>query len=97
MTHHEPIDRRGRGRWRIAMGGAAAVLLLIPFVAMQFTPEVAWDLADFATFGVMLVAACSAFELAVRLTERPAYRVLAGLALAGGFVLLWAQLAVGVF
>lgn len=97
MTHHEPIDRRGRGRWRIAMWGAAAVLLLLPLVAMQFTSEVAWDPADFAIFGVMLAVACGAFELAVRLTRQPAYRVLAGLALAGGFVLLWAQLAVGVF
>jgi hypothetical protein len=97
MTHHEPIDRRGRGRWRIAMWGAAAVLLLLPLVAMQFTPEIAWDQADFAIFGVMLAVACGTFELAVRLTHRPAYRVLAGLALAGGFVLLWAQLAVGVF
>ena len=79
------------------MWGAAAALLLLPYVAMRVTPEVAWDRADFAIFGVMLVAACSAFELAVRLTERPAYRVLAGLALASGFVLLWAQLAVGVF
>lgn len=97
MTQHEPVDRRARGRWRIAMWGAAAVLLLLPFVAMQFTPEVAWDGADFAIFGVMLAAACGAFELAVRRIDRVAYRVLAGLALAGGFVLLWAQLAVGVF
>lgn len=97
MTHHEPTDRRGRGRWRIAMWGAAAVLLLLPLVAMQFTPEIVWDQADFAIFGVMLAVACGAFELAVRLTHRPAYRVLASLALTGGFILLWAQLAVGVF
>lgn len=97
MARHEPIGRRGRGRWRIAMWGAAALLLLLPLVAMTFTPEVAWDEADFAIFGAMLVAACGAFELAVRLTDRPAYRALAGFALAGGFTLFWAQLAVGVF
>jgi len=79
------------------MWGAAALLLLIPLIAMQFTDEVAWDGADFAISGAMLVAACGAFELAVRTTDRPAYRAAAGLAIAAGFLLLWAQLAVGVF
>ena len=89
--------RIGRGRWRIAMWGGAALLLLLPLVAMQFTDEVAWSPADFLIFGAMLVAACGAYELAVRMTSRTAYRAAAGLTIAAAFLLLWAQLAVGVF
>jgi len=36
--------RRGN-RWRIAIWGSAAFLLLLPLVAMQFTGEVVWDTA----------------------------------------------------
>ena len=97
MTEQGDTDRGGGGRWRIAMWGGAALLLLLPLVAMQFTTEMDWGPADFLIFGAMLAAACAAFELAVRLTSRTAWRTAAGLAIAGGFVLLWAHLAVGVF
>jgi len=46
--------RRG-SRWRIAAWAAAALLLLLPLVAMQFTDEVVWDVADFAFAGALLV------------------------------------------
>jgi hypothetical protein len=36
--------RRG-SRWRLAIWGTAALILLLPLLAMQFTDEVAWDLA----------------------------------------------------
>jgi hypothetical protein len=35
---------------------------------MQFTEEVAWDLADFAIFGAMRVDAFGTYELAARVT-----------------------------
>jgi hypothetical protein len=43
---------------RIAIWGTAAFLLLLPWVAMQFTTEVNWTLFDFLVIGVMLLAAC---------------------------------------
>ena len=96
MTGSGHVDH-GRGRWRLAMWGGAAVLLLAPAVAMRFTREVDWGLADFAILAAMLIAACGAYELVVRATSRTAYRAAAGLAIAVAFLLLWAQLAVGVF
>ena len=54
--------------WRIAAWSAAALLLLLPLVAMQFTDEVHWTTADFVVFGAMLACAGGAFELAARMT-----------------------------
>ncbi|WP_437738769.1 hypothetical protein [Sorangium sp. So ce1335] len=87
--------RRGAG-WRIAVWGTAALVLLLPWVAMQFTEEVAWDLADFAIFGAMLVGACGTYELAARVTGNTAYRAAVGVALAAAFLLVWMNLAVGI-
>lgn len=82
-------------RWRRATWGAAAALLLLPWVAMRITDDMDWDAADFAIFGAMLVGACGAYELAARATGSRAYRAAVGVALAGAFVLVWMNLAVG--
>ena len=86
----------GKG-WRIAVWGGAAALLALPWAAMQVTGEVAWDAADFATFGLMLAGACVAWEVAMRVTGRRAYRMLAGLVILTAFLLAWLHLAVGLF
>ena len=89
-------DRRGN-RWRIAAWGAAAImLLLLPLFAMQVTDEVDWDVADFAVFGAMLVAAGGTFVLAARTTGNKAYRAAVGVTLAAAFLLLWVTGAVGI-
>lgn len=86
--------RRG-SRWSLLVWGAAAGLLLLPLVAMQFTHEVAWTAFDFAVFGTMLAVACGIFELAVRLSGSFAYRAGVGVAVVAGFLLVWVNLAVG--
>lgn len=50
------IGRRAR-RWRIAAWGTAALLLVLPLVAMQFTDEVDWDVAAHALFVTALAQA----------------------------------------
>ena len=82
-------------RWRVAVWGAAAFLLL-PLVAMQFTDEVDWDETDFIVIGAMLAVACGAFELAARMTGNRAYRAAVGVAIAAAFILVWMNLAVGI-
>jgi hypothetical protein len=91
-------NRSGRGgnSLRIAVWGTAAFLLLLPLVAMQFTKEVNWNLADFVVFGTMLVLACGTYELATRLTGNTAYRAAVGVAVAAAFLLVWMNLAVGI-
>lgn len=82
-------------RWRVVVWGGGACLLMLPGVAMQFTDELRWDAADFIAFGALLAAACGGYELAARHSAGHRYRLAAGLALATAFVLVWANLAVG--
>lgn len=81
--------------WRIMGWGTAAIVLLLPLIAMQFTDEVNWDVSDFIVFGAMLVTAGGAFELAARMTPNKAYLAAVGVALAAAFFLVWVNGAVG--
>ncbi len=74
----------------------SGLVLLLPLLAMQFTREVQWSAIDFALAWLLLFAAGGGVVLAAR-GLRGAWRgwVIALLLL--GFVLTWAQLAVGVF
>jgi hypothetical protein len=87
--------RRGRF-WRIAPWLIAALILLLPLVAMQFTDEVVWDETDFAVIGAMLFGACGAYELVARMTWNIAYRAAVGVAIVAAFILIWLNLAVGI-
>ena len=60
---------------RVAL--VTTAVLLVPFVAMQFTAEVNWSLFDFAFAGALLVGTGFLFELAVRNPSSIAYRVAA--------------------
>lgn len=83
--------------YRTAIWGTAALMLLVPAVAMQFSAEMNWGLGDFALFGAMLLVACGTYELAAWVTARSVYRAGIGLAIAAAFFLVWAELAVGLF
>ncbi len=82
--------------WRIAGWSAAALLLLVPLVAMQFTPEVRWSAGDFLVFGLTLAGVGAGLELAARQTADLQYRLAAGVALLSAFLVVWANLAVGI-
>lgn len=88
--------RRG-GWWRWAMWGGAALLLLLPAVAMRFDGNgVHWTALDFMVFGAMLAVACGTFELGAWLSRDRAYRAGFGIAVIAGFLLTWINLAVGI-
>ena len=89
------MARRGN-RWRIVGWGIAAILFLLPLVAMQFTDEVNWDVHDFIVFGAMLLTAGGAFELAARMTHNKAYLASVGVAITVAFILFWVNGAVGI-
>lgn len=57
---------------------ATTFILLLPLLAMQFTDEVAWDLADFAVAGALLFGAGLTYELVARKAGNIAYRAAGG-------------------
>jgi hypothetical protein len=83
-------------RWRVAIWSAAAGLLALPMVAMQFTRDVNWTATDFLTFGTMLAVACGSYELATRKSGNAAYRAAAAVAVSAAFFMVWINLAVGI-
>ncbi len=76
---------------------AITVVLLIPFIAMQFTNEVDWSLYDFIIMGVLLYGTGLLCELVMRKVKSVRNRILICAALVFAFLLIWAELAVGVF
>lgn len=95
MVNSGDAGVRRMSPWRLAGWGFAALLLLLPLVAMQFTGEVKWDAKDFIFAAVLIGGVGVAFELAVRMTTSPAYRAACGVALGVSFMILWANGAVG--
>jgi peptidoglycan/LPS O-acetylase OafA/YrhL len=74
-----------------------ALLLLVPFIAMQFTEEVNWTLSDFVIAGTLLLGTGLLCELVLRKIKKFEHRLLICAALLGLLFLVWAELAVGVF
>lgn len=76
---------------------SVAVLLLIPFIAMQFTSEVNWTFSDFLAMGFLLLGAGLICELVLRTVKKNRNRVILCLLVLALFFLVWAELAVGFF
>jgi peptidoglycan/LPS O-acetylase OafA/YrhL len=87
---------RHGSRWRIAAWAVAALLLLLPLVAMQFSDEMNWGVGDFVFAGALVLGTGITYELAVRKTGSRAYRAAVAVALAAAFMLIWFNAAVGV-
>lgn len=75
----------------------SVLLLLLPLIAMQFTDEVNWMLSDFVVAGVLLFGTGLACELVIRTVKKINYRIAICVALLVLFLLVWAELAVGIF
>jgi len=76
---------------------AVFIILLIPLIAMQFTDEVNWDLADFVVAGVLLLGTGLMGELVIRKVKNTNYRIIIWVVLLLALLLIWAELAVGIF
>lgn len=73
------------------------ILLLIPFVAMKITGEVAWGPFDFIVAGVLLIGAGIATEVALRLVTSFTHRIAVCVGILAVLAVVWVELAVGVF
>ena len=74
-----------------------AILLLIPLIAMQFTAEVNWTPYDFVVAGFLLIGTGLIFDLVIRKIKNIKSRIAISLVLLIALLLIWAELAVGIF
>ena len=73
------------------------LLLLVPLIAMQFTNQVKWTLSDFVAMGVLLLGTGLMCELVMRKIKKIKYRIAIVVAILVALLLIWAELAVGIF
>lgn len=72
-------------------------LLLIPFIAMRFTDEVNWSGVDFLVMGALLLCVGLAIDFILKRVTKPSKRLALIATVIIGFVMIWAELAVGIF
>lgn len=73
------------------------LLLLIPLIAMQFSDQWDWKLPDFIGMGILLLGTGLLCELVMRKVKKIEYRILICGAILLALLLVWAELAVGIF
>ncbi|HQQ96837.1 MAG TPA: hypothetical protein PLX35_06215 [Cyclobacteriaceae bacterium] len=76
---------------------AVAMILCIPAVAMQFTTEVNWGLADFVIAGSLLLGAGFLCDYAWEKISGAHTRMVVVGAIILALLLIWIELAVGIF
>jgi peptidoglycan/LPS O-acetylase OafA/YrhL len=72
-------------------------ILLIPFIAMQFSEEVVWTTSDFIIMGILLLITGLGIDLVLRKFSSTKNRLIISGIILAVFFLIWAELAVGVF
>lgn len=80
---------------RIVIG--TALVLMAPLVAMQFDSGVDWGPEDFAIIAVLLGTTGLMYVAVSRNVDRPKFRAMVGAGLVLAVLMIWAELAVGVF
>jgi hypothetical protein len=74
-----------------------ALLLFLPLIAMQLTAEVNWTLTDFIAAGILLLGAGLGCEFVLSKVKTTKYRIAICAIILLLLLLLWAELAVGIF
>ena len=73
------------------------IILLIPLIGRQFTHQLNWSPFDFVVMGIILLSTGLAGELVLRKVKKFEHRIGLCIALIVLFLLIWAELAVGIF
>ena len=72
-------------------------LLLIPFIAMQFTDEVNWSVYDFLIAAILLLVTGFIIDLVIKRTKNVRNRIVILVLIIAVFLLIWIEIAVGIF
>jgi hypothetical protein len=80
-----------------AVAAVTALLLAVPFVAMQFTHDVNWSAGDFVAAALLLLTAGTAIVVGVRRAATRRGKALVIAVVVFLLLFVWAHLAVGLF
>jgi len=80
----------------ITVAVATLILLLFPLIAMQFTAEVNWTLADFIVAFILFFGTGFTYKLVTRSSSNISYRIAVGFTVLSALLLVWVNLAVGI-
>lgn len=80
----------------ISLLAGIPLLLMIPYVAMQFTNEVQWTASDFVVAFVLLVGIVASIEWTTQKIKNIPKRNLVLFGIAMTFIFIWLELAVGI-
>jgi hypothetical protein len=72
-------------------------VLLIPTIGMLVSEEWDWDETDFIVIGTLVFAAALGYELIARKMTNVNHRIFLGLIILATVLLIWVDLAVGIF
>ncbi|OIQ30441.1 MAG: hypothetical protein BM564_03480 [Bacteroidetes bacterium MedPE-SWsnd-G2] len=87
------MKRKGIIRLAIVVLG----ILSIPLIAMQFTEEVNWNVTDFIVAGIILTVFFFVINYIITHLKNSKYKYGYLVLSVIFFILLWAELAVGIF
>jgi uncharacterized membrane protein YfcA len=73
------------------------IVLFIPFIAMLITDEVRWNTFDFVLMDLMIFSSVLLGVTFQKKIKNPKKRILVMIILLLLFLLIWAELAVGIF
>ena len=73
------------------------LLLLIPLIGMFFSNEINWSFFDFIIMGILILSLSFSIKQVLKTTKNINYRILIIAVVLILFLLIWAELAVGVF
>lgn len=76
---------------------AVAIVLSIPLIAMQFTSEVNWTASDFLVMEGLLFASALAIDFVLKKVKTFKSRLILVFGILALLILIWAELAVGIF
>jgi hypothetical protein len=97
FKNFEMNKAQGFGRRLGIMATVIAGVLAIPFIAMQFTKAVNWTAFDFGVAALLLISTAAGIEMVIRFIGHRQTRYLLYVCILLTLLLVWAELAVGIF
>ena len=73
------------------------LLLLLPLIGMFISNEINWSFFDFIIMGILILSLSFSIKQVLKTTKNINYRILIIAVVLILFLLIWAELAVGVF